>query len=494
MTNSVSKHIHLVCIAAEYRGIEDTTIPPSGCLYVGDALKKAGYSVTVHHLSSNQIGEATHIISTSKPLFVGFSVLTGSPVVHSARMSRLLKKTSPEIPVVWGGIHPSLMPESCLKEDSVDFVIRGEGEATVTEFAGILKNGGALENIAGLCWKDSDGNIRINPDRPFIKDLDQFHQDWSLIDPSNYVRRGLDGTRYISFITSRGCPHNCGFCYNLSFNRRRWRAHSVDFVVDEIRKLRQLTGINCITFNDDNFMVNESRAFQILEQLEAIHVRVSWLEVRLDRINDRILSKLSQYGVRTLFIGWESGSDRTLKMIDKGFDTSLILKNFKLAAKYSFDVDASAIVGFPFETEADWKKTIDMAQRIDKINPGRNKFNIGIYAPYPGTPIVKHALERGFRFPEDILSWGSFDILKGDMELPWITPSKVRRIARIDRYSKMLYTGGLRNPFVGSVRRFFAAIARLRLKTNVMFFPVEAFLYDQAVKFYLKRRIVSSKR
>ena len=492
--NRVSKDIHLVCIAAEYRGIEYITIPPAGCLYVGDALKKNNYSVTVHHILSNQIDETVREITASQALFVGFSVITGSPVVHSAKMSRLIKKKAPEIPVVWGGVHPSLMPELCLHEDSVDFVIRGEGEITTTELADLLYNGGDFKHVASLCWKDPDGKIHINPDRPFIKNLDQFRQDWSLVDPMRYVRTGFDGTKYITFITSRGCPHSCGFCYNLAFNKRRWRSHTVDFIVGEIKIICQLTDVDSVVFNDDNFLVNKSLAFQILGHLQEIGIRVSWIEVRLDQVNDQILSQLYKYGVRTLFVGWESGSDRTLKKIDKGFDTSLIIEGFKLAAKYSFEIDASAIVGFPFETESDWQATIDMMVRIDAINPGRNKFNIGVYVPYPGTPIVEQALKQGFKFPDDILTWDSFDILKGDMKLPWITSAQVKRIALLDRYAKILYTAGHRNLFVTMTRKIFAKLARIRLKYKVFFFPVEAILYDLMVWLYLKYRLHSSKQ
>ena len=493
MTTNLLGHVDLVCFAAEYRGVEDITVPPAGCLYVGNALKLANFSVKVHHIASHQAEETVQKIIASQPLFVGFSVITGSPVVHSARMSRMIKERSNQISIVWGGIHPSLMPESCLHENSVDFVIRGEGEVTVAEFAKFLALGHPLEGVAGLCWKDSAGKIQINPERPFIKDLDQSAQDWSLIDPLRYVRKGFNGEKYISLITSRGCPHNCGFCYNLAFNKRRWRAHSVDFVINSVKNLRQSTGIACVTFNDDNFLVNESRAFGILEGLREIGVRVSWLEVRLDKINEYILQRLSEYGVRTLFVGWESGSDHTLKKIDKGFNTSLILEGFKLAAKYSFNIDASAIIGFPFETEKDWQATIKMALRIDELNPGRNKFNIGVYVPYPGTPVVETAKQRGFEFPEDIMSWNSYDILKGSMKLPWISNTEIQRFALIDRYAKMLFTVGGGTGIITLIRKIFAALARIRLRHNITIFPIEAFLYNQMVNFYLRYRMASSR-
>jgi len=489
-----SKSIHLVSIAAVYRaGVEDKTIPPAGCLYIGDALKKAGYTIHIHHISSSQAAELALKISETPSLFVGFSILTGSPVVHSARMSKIIKSKSPSTPVVWGGVHPSLMPEACLKEDFVDFVVQGEGEITSQELADALANDGSLRDILGLCWKDPAGRIHINGRRPFIKNLDSFRQDWNLVDINRYVKTGIDGTKYFTFITSRGCPHNCGFCYNLVFNKRRWRAHSVEFVVEEIQKIRQLTGIDCFVFNDDNFIVNKDRAFQILKRLQEIGVRVYWLEVRLDEIDENILSQLSNYGVRTLFVGWESGSNRTLKKIDKGFNTDLIREGFQKAAKFSFEIDASAIVGFPFETEKDWSATYDMVLQIDSINPGRNKFNVGIYVPYPGTPVAKLALDYGFRFPNDIMKWDSFDILEGNMEMPWITQKQVKQIAVRDRYAKMLYVAGNKNFLVTSTRRLFALAARLRFKSKCFLIPVEAKIYNQIIRIYLKYRAASVK-
>lgn len=491
---NASKSIHLVCIAAEYRGgVEDTSIPPAGCLYIGDALKKTGYRIHVHHISSSQIDLVALQISETSSLFVGFSILTGSPVAHSAKMSKIIKSRSPITPIVWGGIHPSLMPETCLKEDFVDYVIRGEGEITSQELANALANNGSLVDILGLCWKDSAGNIHINERRPFIKNLDLFRQDWSLVNVNKYIRTGIDGTKYFTFITSRGCPHNCGFCYNLVFNKRRWRAHSVEFVKEEIQKIRELTGIDSVVFYDDNFIVNKNRAFQILKRLQEIGVRVYWLEVRLDEIDENILSQLSHYGVRTLFVGWESGSNRTLKKIDKGFNTDLILEGFQMAAKFSFEIDASAIVGFPFETEQDWQATYDMVLRIDSINPGRNKFNVGIYVPYPGTPIAKLAIDNGFRFPNDIMKWDSFDIIKGNMEMPWITQKEAKQIALRDRYAKMLFVAGFRNRLVTLIRKLFAVAARLRFKSKCFWAPVEAKLFDQIIRIYLKYRMASIK-
>jgi radical SAM superfamily enzyme YgiQ (UPF0313 family) len=383
------------------------------------------------------------------------------------------------------------MPESCLAEDFVDFVVIGEGEETVVELAGAIATDGDLSTIRGIGYKNKNGEIQVNPGRPFIKKLDKYRQDWSLLDPNQYIRTSADGKKYFVFITSRGCPYNCGFCYNQVFNKRRWRGHSAEFVINEIEKIKKITGIEYVTFNDDNFLVNKKRAVNILKGLREIGVTATWIEVRLDQFEEGILSTLVEYGVKTIFVGWESGSERTLQKIDKGFNTELILESFKMAKKYSLEIDASAIVGFPFEDEEDIVMTIKMVEKINSINPGKNKFNIGIYLPYPGTKIVNEALERGFHFPSDIDSWGSYDILKGKMSLPWLQKKQIKQIARIDRFGKMLYLGESQVTFRFFIQKIFATLAAIRFKKVFFLFPIETYLYDLLVKLYLKIRIAS---
>jgi len=485
----VNKSIHLVSIAAEYRSVEDIAFPPAGCLYVGGALKQAGFKVTVHHILSKEIDATVSTIIEADPMLVGFSILSGSPVTHSAIASRMIKELAKNIPIVWGGVHPSLMPDECLQEESVDFVVRGEGEVIAVELAECLVTGrDGLHEIDGLSWKN-EFSCHHNSDSHLIQDLDQFHQDWSLVDPKRYVRTALDGSAYTSFITSRGCPFKCAFCYNIVFNRRRWRDHSKKFVIDEVRKLKELTGISRLVFNDDNFMVDEERAFGILEGLQEIGVQATWVEIRLDRFTDDLLNRLSNLGVLNIFVGWESGSDETLDRISKGFNRDLIRQAFAMAAKHGLEIDASAIVGFPFEKEQDWLQTVAMVSEIERINPGRNKFNIGVYVPYPGTPLITEALTKGFRFPENILDWEHFDILKGKMKLPWMTPEQVTRISRIDRYAKMLYLGGGGSGPVRMVRKILAFFARKRIEMRYFSFPWEAVLYDFLVRLYMRFRL-----
>jgi len=160
-------------------------ILPIGILSVGSALKKHGYSVELININEKEIDKTVSKILEREPEYVGFSVMTGIQTQHSAEMSKKIKAKS-DIPVLWGGIHPSLLPEQCIAEKYIDYVIIGEGEETVLEFTRALKENKDMREILGLAHK-SEGKPVINGRRPLIEDLDKWRLDFRLLDINKYV-------------------------------------------------------------------------------------------------------------------------------------------------------------------------------------------------------------------------------------------------------------------------------------------------------------------
>lgn len=476
-----SKLIHLISIAAPFRyGVEDMTRPPSGILYVGSLLKQHGFDVHVHHVKEDDSEELIEDIRKDDAVFIGFSVMTGVQVSASANLSFELKRTLPDTPIIWGGIHPSLMPAETLKFDSIDFVVIGEGENTALELAQYLsgRKTPKLNQIRGLAFKNNEGGIVTTPPRPFEKGLDKFNQDWSLIDKNRYIKV-LNSERVFYFITSRGCPHSCGFCYNQAFNRKRWRAHSVEFVVGQLFEIKKETGISHVIFDDDNFFTNQKRGIEILKRIKEIGLTCKWVDLRIDYVEEALISQLAELGVSSIFLGWESGCDTTLKRISKGFDSRLILEKMEILAKYpQLAVDASAIVGFPWEDEKNMKKTVSLALKMFHLKPFLLNFNIGIYVPYPGSPILSEALEHGFSFPAESEGWRKFDILSGDMELPWLDKDIIDKYTLIDRYAKLLYVIPKQKRWKTSIAYTLACLAYFRLRLQLLYFPFEIWLSD----------------
>ncbi|HOY55897.1 MAG TPA: radical SAM protein [bacterium] len=438
-------------ILAQINYIEDHSekILPLGILSVGSALKKAGFMVEIINLNEKEIQSTARYIASQNPVWVGLSVMTGIQTEHSALLSQQIKALWSG-PIVWGGIHPSLLPSQCLAEDYIDYVIISEGEITSIELTKKLLQHEDLGGILGLGYKHNNV-IKINPERPFIQNLDEYRLDFSLIDLEKFIFPLGQFKRAIAYKASRGCPFNCAFCYNHIFNKNRWRAWSIEAVVEDILFLKTKYKIDAVKFYDDNFFVNKNRAFEILEKINL----PSHLEVRIDSIDEILAQKLKEFKVFDMLIGVESGSNRLLEMIDKKITVERIMEGVKVIADYDLPATYSAIVGLPTETKAEFESTIDLFYQIYKIHH-KAVFSLGAYLPYPGSKMYDFALEKGFKAPVNTVGWGKIDRFRKDFKSPWVNAQKVWRIREYFKFLN-LKLGPLINWFEFRIKeRFFA--------------------------------------
>lgn len=408
-------------VQINYTKDHSETVLPLGILAVGSVLKKGGFEAELININEKQIEETVDYIIKRHPLYVGFSVMTGIQTEHSAEMSRKIKAKS-NIPIVWGGIHPSLLPKQCLAADYIDYVIIGEGEETIIEFTDNFKNQKSLEPVLGLAYKDKD-KIIINPKRPFIRDLDQYRLDFNLIDLERYIFKLDKYQRVIAYKTSRGCPYNCAFCYNREFNQGRWRAWSIDRVVEDINFLKEKYQIEAVKFYDDNFFVDKERALRILRTIRL----PSHTEVRIDAIDEPLAQELKRLESFDLLIGMESGSNRLLELINKRITTDDIIRAAKILAKNNLKATYSAMVGLPSETPEEFKATISLMYQIHRLDK-KAGFTLGAYLPYPGSELYRFSLEQGFEPPSRTADWGKLDRFRDRFVSPWVDAQYVWRI------------------------------------------------------------------
>jgi len=413
---------------------------PLGILSVGSALKKSGLEVKLINITEKEIDKTVDEIIGLNPDFLGVSVMTGIQTRHSTELCKKIKEKRKELPIVWGGIHPSLLPEQCLKEDYIDFVVIGEGEITVREFTEKIKNGDNLEDIKGLGHKDGD-KIIINASREFISNLDDYRLDFGLLDMNKYLFKLKDSQKAVAYKTSRGCTFNCAFCYNRAFNRGKWRTWSVDSVIEDIDFLKKNHGVDAIKFYDDNFFIDKNRALEILEKTGI----PAHTEIRIDMITDDLAKRLKELKVSEFLIGIESGSDRMLRLIDKGYTVDKIKEGVKILAKYDLYTTYSTIVGLPTETEEEFNKTLELMYWVHK-NHQRAGFTMGAYLPYPGSSMYDFAIERGFKPPSKTEDWGNIDRFRKDFTSPWIDNKKVWRIREYFKFFS--YKIGLLNKWL----------------------------------------------
>ncbi|MEK7168082.1 MAG: radical SAM protein [Patescibacteria group bacterium] len=410
---------------------------PMSLLMLAPLLKKAGFEVVVidERMDEDWRRNLISLLEKGDVLMVGISVLTGQAITHALKISEIVRQNSPA-KVVWGGVHPSLLPEQTLANDLIDFVVIGEGESTLLELAQSLAGHGEISGINGIGYK-KDGRIIINPSRPFI-DLNQSERpSYELVDVERYVTKvslGSGGTRRdIDFYTSRGCPYRCGFCYNQNFNRSRWRGQSAQKVVEHMEYLVDKFGVTLLDIEDDEFFIDKERVMDICRLLEEKKLNLEIVAChRVDlfgKVSAEELDQLRRAGFRNLVFGVESGSPRILKLIRKDIACEQVLaaveklKAARIGSKYCF------MVGFPEETLADIYQTTDLILAMKKINPNILIPPWRIYTPYPGTDLYESSIKQGFVPPARLEDWANFDF--ENINMPWIGKQRRKIIANI---------------------------------------------------------------
>jgi len=227
---------------------------PLGLLSVATPLDAAGYKVSIIDQRADPDWEQTLLAGLkARPVCVGISSMTGPQIWGGLKASEIVKQKS-DAKVVWGGVHPSLLPQQTLENPYVDIVVQGEGEETFLELVRALGNGESLGKVNGIWYKEG-GKITQNPARPFIDLNRQPPLSYHLMDLRTHMMK-ISGLDALLFETSRGCPHNCAFCYNTCFSNRQWRALTADETLYRMKRVIKDLGIRSFAFSDDNFFTD----------------------------------------------------------------------------------------------------------------------------------------------------------------------------------------------------------------------------------------------
>lgn len=344
-------------------------------------------------------------------LFVGLTAYTGRMIEYALEISQFVKERS-KVPIVWGGVHASLLSKQTLENKYIDIVVQGEGEITLLELAEALKKGRSLKKIAGV-WFKENGNIYQNPQRPFL-DLNALPDlPYHLVCIERYMpiyRRKWS----IPLQTSRGCIYNCSYCYNTVYNKSTWRCLTAENTINRIKYVVNKFKAESIYIVDDNFFIDLERVKMIAEAIIKENLNIEWQVqgvgfTEIEKMDDNYLKLLEKSGCVRLTCGLESGSARIRKILNKAISIERIGQINKRLSKFKIVVFYSFITGFPEETIVDLKKTINILFQILKENKMARNSPIYSFIPYPQTPLGKMVGKKGYRFPNELIGWKNFD-------------------------------------------------------------------------------------
>ncbi len=344
------------------------------------------YKATLNDLSHPIWNEVRDSIASFAPDILGITMLTAN-YKAAQNIAKISKALDPGLKIVVGGVHPTLDPEGILAQEEFDYVIRGEGEFSFLE----LVEGREDREIEGLSWK-KDGKAIHNESRPFIDNLDilPFPCRDSFLNNTNYLETG-----YI--ITGRGCPFSCSYCASPQIWQRIVRFRSISNIIEELRYLKERFNPPLIHFVDDTFNLNKQRTKEICQHIINTGLKLNWVcEARVDNLDKELASLMVKAGCIRVKLGVESGSDRILKMVNKGFTTETIRQGVAIIKECQLPLTIYLIVGFPGETNEDLHQTIELAKELDA-----DYYSLSVLAPYYGTQIWKELEESGKKMDKE---------------------------------------------------------------------------------------------
>ncbi len=410
-------------------------------------------------------------------LCVALTSMSGRQITHALAVSRFVKARSPA-PVVWGGLHGSMLADQTLSDPSVDMVVRGEGEETFLELVQALEGGGPLDQIKGLSFR-RHGEITHNPERPLLSMEGLPEVPYHLV----RVKRCLPAFRGVPSLnmeTSRGCPNRCTYCYNVRYNRHRWRALSADRVMERLRYVTRAFGIAGIYFTDDNFFGQLPRGLEIARRIRSDRLGIQWqlqgVEIRtiLD-MSDEELTLLEASGCVRLSFGADSGSDRILKDLRKNHTVEDIITVNRRLTRHDMTIYYSFISGVPTETLEDLGRTKDLALKLTEENPRARVSPIYNYFPFPGADLYDEIVaSHGYVPPRSLEAWASLDY--GVTNIPYLNANMQRVLGRIylpslfiDRKFHEYNT----SPLLRVLGDMYRPVARMRLRKMRLALPLE---------------------
>jgi anaerobic magnesium-protoporphyrin IX monomethyl ester cyclase len=302
--------------------------------------------------------------------------------------ARKVRAFSPSSHIIFGGQHPTIMPEQVMKMDCIDSICIGEGENVWGEFLDRMAGSGDLEGVHGLWFRRNAETVRNLPRNDGV-DVDSVPMPaYHLLDIERYfdidfIRFPTADRRAIQIFTSRGCPYRCIYCHDLF--GKKFRGRSPELVWQEIQFLVDTYGIREFMVEDDIFNMDLNRAKKICDLVIASGLKLGFQfgnGVRLERFDEELMRKLAQAGTHHMAIAIESANDRIQKLIKKHLKLGRLNEVLGWAHKCGIHTFGFFMLGFPGETLAEMNQTIRYA-----CNSLFDEALFSIATPYAGTEL-----------------------------------------------------------------------------------------------------------
>ncbi len=420
---------------------------PMSLLALGALLEdEHDYQIVDGNLVEDPLATLDRAVEAHPQALLACTVMPGPQLNEAVPLCRELRRRHPNLKIVWGGYFPSQHYDACLSSDFVDLVVRGHGEETFRTLVSRLATGEDVSDLPGLALIHQ-GEITTTglPKIPHPEKLPDF--PYHRVDMERYVRSTFLGKRTLPHHSSYGCPFFCNFCAVVKMVEGGWLAQSAERTATVVERLVSRWGADAIEFYDNNFFVQQARTEEFAERIQPLEIGW-WGEARIDTLlkyRERVWRLMRDSGLRMVFLGAESGSDETLKRMNKG-GTASAEKTLEIAAKmkqYGIVPELSFVLGNPPDAETDAADTIEFIRRVKRVHPAA-EIILYLYTPVPlAGELYEQAVAGGFEFPQTLEEWTDPNwqdvVQRRSDHLPWIQDSLHRRVRDFERVLNAYY-------------------------------------------------------
>ena len=429
---------------------------PLSLLHLSAVLGDRPQQIVDGNVDAQAVRTALAALASRPHALVGITVMPGPQVATAIEMSAAIRAAFPSVPIAWGGYFPTLYPDAAINAPYVDYLVRGQGEDTLSELLGRLPDAGApspsesaadpsaILDVAGLTWKRGGSPVH-NPERraspPGVYPPLPYDRAG---DVPGYLRPSFMGTRTAVHQAAIGCRYKCEFCGVVSM----WNGKTILEMPDRLllagRTLRDRYGANAMQFYDHNFFDREDTSIPVLEALADLRLPW-WCYARADTLAKFSASTwrlIEKSQLRMAYIGAEAGSDDVLARMRKGTRVEHTLEVAARSREQGVSPEFSFVLGGPEDAEGEVEKTFAFISRVKRIHPGC-EIILYFYSPTPqrdrtlprsDPAAARLVLERygpsGPPLPTTPEEWTQPRWVRFvcHQDAPWLTPALRRRV------------------------------------------------------------------
>lgn len=398
-------------------GVWTTLWPPISLATIGAVLERDGHRVEAKDAAATGYARKSLLkdIEKAPPDAVIWS--TGTPSIgDDLALANEIEAVAPGVATAVFGTHVTALDEVCLEDTpGLDAIFRNEPEATAAEWIAKLEKKESLGTVAGLSYRKGE-EIRRNPDRAFLSDLDSLPDPaWHLFDLDVY-RLPLRGERFLMVTPHRGCPYPCSFCTAQTYYGAKLRRRSVEKVREEIRRNVEVHGVKELFFWSDTFTLDKRYVMSLMDAIAPLGA--SWASnSRVDTIDEELARAMRRAGCWMISFGIESGDQALLDAAGKGATVAEAERAVFVVKAAGIKAAGHFVLGLPGETRESLEKTLALA---DRLPLDFEQFYCAV--PFPGSRLYEEAREKGWLSENDFSRYRQDEAL---LELPGLSPEEV---------------------------------------------------------------------